>query len=435
LLETSELAPPTETIPLVPMPLDRVPRLIEGPATVASLIVERGLAERIMRDVESSEALPLLAYTLRLLHERCAHDKRLTLAAYQSLGDPGRGLNPVQNSVRLTADQAIAALKPSEVELAALRDAFVPHLVRLRLDDGRRVRQPAPLASLPREAERLIRALTEARLLTVRAEEGEAIVEMAHEVLFAAWPTLAAWLGQEQVFLADIERIKGAYEAWSEAPLDRKPQALLQGLLLSNARDWLIKYPQRFIGREMETLRSFIATSGSAEDAARARSERQRRHLFQIALAAAVIFFVAAVVTGWQYFRAEGARRVAAEQEGIARTERDQAERSLAAAQLNESRFLTSMAETALRNSDPGLAGLIARAALPTDMRRPDRPLWPPAVEVSAEVRRLDPLRAVVVVHAKAEHEVSSVAWSPDGTRMERRELEPRRVAHRDRLR
>ena len=108
LLEASELAPLTETIPLLPMPLDRVPRLIEGPATVASLIVQRGLAQQIMRDVESPEALPLLAYTLGLLHERCAHDKRLTLAAYLSLGDPSRGLNPVQNSVRLSADAAIA---------------------------------------------------------------------------------------------------------------------------------------------------------------------------------------------------------------------------------------------------------------------------------------------------------------------------------------
>jgi hypothetical protein len=227
LLETSELAPLTETVPLLSMPLDQVPRLVEGPATVASLIVEGGLAERITRDLESPEALPLLAYTLRLLHERCAHDKRLTLAAYLSLGDPARELNPVQNSVRLAADAAIGRLKPSEAEFAALRDAFVPHLVRLRLDDGRRVRQPAPLASLPREAERLIRALTEARLLTVRAEEGEAVVEVAHEALFAAWPTLASWFDNEQAFLADIERIKSVHEAWVQAPPGQKPQALL----------------------------------------------------------------------------------------------------------------------------------------------------------------------------------------------------------------
>ena len=44
----------------------------------------------------------------------------LTLAAYRALGDTRLGLNPVQNSVRLVADQAIGALSPSEVELAAL---------------------------------------------------------------------------------------------------------------------------------------------------------------------------------------------------------------------------------------------------------------------------------------------------------------------------
>ena len=34
-------------VALAPLPLDRVPRLIEGPAAVASLIVESGLAERV----------------------------------------------------------------------------------------------------------------------------------------------------------------------------------------------------------------------------------------------------------------------------------------------------------------------------------------------------------------------------------------------------
>src|SRR5262249_23233960 len=65
LLEASALAPLTETLPLVPIPLDRVPRLVQGPATVGGISVEEGLAEEIMRDVESPDALPLLAYTLR----------------------------------------------------------------------------------------------------------------------------------------------------------------------------------------------------------------------------------------------------------------------------------------------------------------------------------------------------------------------------------
>lgn len=106
LLEEGPLALLTDTFPLPVTPLDRVPRL-EGPAAVASLIVECGLAERIRHHVESPEALPLLAYALRQLHDCCAADRRLTLAAYEALGDPASGLNPAQNSVRLAAEAAI----------------------------------------------------------------------------------------------------------------------------------------------------------------------------------------------------------------------------------------------------------------------------------------------------------------------------------------
>jgi energy-coupling factor transporter ATP-binding protein EcfA2 len=259
LLEAGELAHLTETYPLPPMPLDRVPRLLEGPAAMAGLNVEKGLAEAVERDVESSEALPLLAHTLWLLYRRGSEGKMLSLAGYQSLGDPERSLNPIQNSVRLVADQAIAGLKPSEAELAALRDAFVPHLVRVRLDDGKRVRQPARLSELPGESLRLVRALVQARLLTTRAtgdheqasDGGDATVEVTHEALFQAWPTLNRWLTEEHAFLSDIERIKSAHDIRVQASEDQKARALLAGLLLSRARDWLLKYPQRFLSRDM----------------------------------------------------------------------------------------------------------------------------------------------------------------------------------------
>ena len=67
LIESSELVGHYETFPLTAMPLERYPRLIEGPAAVAGITVEKGLSERIGRDVESKEALPLLAHTLALL--------------------------------------------------------------------------------------------------------------------------------------------------------------------------------------------------------------------------------------------------------------------------------------------------------------------------------------------------------------------------------
>ena len=41
-----EMARLTETFPLPPMPLERVSRMVEGPAAVAGLNIDRGLAER-----------------------------------------------------------------------------------------------------------------------------------------------------------------------------------------------------------------------------------------------------------------------------------------------------------------------------------------------------------------------------------------------------
>ena len=320
LTEVGDLARFYETIALTPMPLDRVPRLVEGPAAVASLNVDKGLAEQIARDVESPEALPLLAHTLWLLYQRGASDKRLSLAEYTSLGDPQRNLNPIQNSVRLVADQALAGSSATEVELAALRDAFVPHLVRVRLDDGKRVRQPAPLADLPEASRRLVKALIEARLLTAR----EGLVEATHEALFKAWPTLDGWLTEEQAFLTDLERVRGARDVWVQARADQQADALLHGLLLSRARDWLLKYPQRFVSGDMAPLRAFIAASAEAEDAAAARARRLRRRLLQVVSAAAVVFAIAAAIAGWEYWQAEQARREAERNFGIAKGAADQ---------------------------------------------------------------------------------------------------------------
>ena len=308
LIQAGDLAHLTETFPLPLMPLERVPRLVEGPAAIAGLNVDKGLAERVARDVESAEALPLLAHALWLLYRRGIAGKKLTLADYEALGDPQRGLNPIQNSVRLVADQAIAGLRPAPQELAALRDAFVPHLVRLRLEDGKRVRQAARMSELPPDSLRLVRALVQSRLLTARGDDvdgGEGVVEVTHEALFKAWPDLDEWLTQEQAFLTDLERIRSAYEVWSQAPAQEKPNALLLGLVLSRARDWMVRYPQRFLGRDLAPMRAFIAESAAADDAARARvaaqearTRRMERMLFRGAIAATVVMAILAAGAG-----------------------------------------------------------------------------------------------------------------------------------------
>src|SRR5262249_10919930 len=65
------------------------------------------------------------------------------------------------------------------------------------------------------------------------------------------------------VFLADLARLQNAYEAWQNTNEPDRPQALLQGLLLNHAHQWLDdpEHPRRFFGASMEPLRAFIELS------------------------------------------------------------------------------------------------------------------------------------------------------------------------------
>jgi hypothetical protein len=84
ILRSRQFSVPFENYVLRPMPLDRLPKVIEGPAATAAVTVEKGLCERITQDTKSAEALPLLAFTLRELYERMGRQRH-------ALNPPGCG--------------------------------------------------------------------------------------------------------------------------------------------------------------------------------------------------------------------------------------------------------------------------------------------------------------------------------------------------------
>ena len=172
LLRFQQFAMPFTDYVLRPIALDRVVQMVEGPAGVAAITLEKGLSRRIADDVKSSDALPLLAFALRELYERFGQQSRLSISDYQNLGDLNGSLNPIETAVRRKADEFLGILEPKPEELAALKEAFVSHLVRVR-DDGAFIRQPANLSELPMTARRMINALVEARLMSTRVESGE----------------------------------------------------------------------------------------------------------------------------------------------------------------------------------------------------------------------------------------------------------------------
>ena len=74
-----------------------------------------------------------------------------------------------------------------------------------------------------------------------RPRSGETYAEVAHEAIFRRWDKLRQWIAAEREFLAWRSGLEAARRAW-QATTDRsKNNALLMGLALAQAQNWLAK--------------------------------------------------------------------------------------------------------------------------------------------------------------------------------------------------
>ena len=324
-----------EPFNLAPLPLERIGEIVRGPARIAGLDVEESLVARITQDAETTDALPLVAFALRRLYDRFGGDGKLQLVEYESLRDAAAGLSPLETVVRDTASGVIAEARPDADELKALREAFVPGMVRVN-DEGGFVRQAAGWDALPEKSHRLVAALAgaEARLLVVRDKDGGREVEVAHEALFRVWPLLIGWLEEEKEFLIGRNRLEKALADWQALAEADRAKGLISGILLDRAGQWLAEHPNRFGADEA----AFIRASEAAERE-RERQEEEQRQALQAAklrqaeierdaahrltrrtrLAAAVLGVVALVAVGAGAF-AYLAERRATQNLGIAKS-------------------------------------------------------------------------------------------------------------------
>ncbi|MCP4381910.1 MAG: tetratricopeptide repeat protein [Hyphomicrobiales bacterium] len=276
-MQTAEgLTAEFEDFTLRPLPVERIGEIVRGPARIVGLDVEPELVTRITADAKTTDALPLVAYALRRLYDAFGDDNRIQLVEYESLRDAAAGLSPLETIVRETAARVIAETKPSEAELMALREAFVPGLVRVN-DEGGFVRHAARWDELPEASRRLAAALAgpEARLLVVREQEGVRQIEVAHEALFRVWPLLAGWLDEEEEFLIGRNRLERELADWKALPESDRAKGLMAGILLDRAKGWLIDHPARFTSDEA----AFVRASEAAEMERRRKAEEQRRAL------------------------------------------------------------------------------------------------------------------------------------------------------------
>ncbi len=232
---------------------------IELPAEKMGVKLEEGLTERILDDVKQEPGnLPLLEFALTKLWEKQSPGQ-LTHEAYEEIG---RVTKALANHAEAVYEQLSEADKKRA-------ERVLIQLVR----PGEGTEDTRCLATRDAVSDDnwdLVTQLASKRLVvTGRDEEkGAATVEVMHEALIREWTRLRGWMNDNREFRTWQERLKGRMREW-EARKDE--DALLRGLSLAEAEDWLDKCEAEISAAE----RDFIQESLALQE--REHKEEERR--------------------------------------------------------------------------------------------------------------------------------------------------------------
>ena len=299
-------------LPALPVGSMRV--VIEGPARVAKppIKLDPDLVDALLEDSSGPDSLPLLAFTLGRMFQDYGAEGKLTLAQYDRLGRLSGAVNAAVSEVLEQGMRLGVLPRDKAAQDSLLRETFIPHLARVNKAD-QFVRHVAVRTELPARSLAAVDLLVEARLLLRdRRSSGDAdadIIEVAHEALLREWPALRGWLEADRQFLIGKDQLSEDIANWRNASPGQKDDALLSGLNLTRARQWLIeRQPQDFNSKERE----FIAASIARAEAA---SRRRRR----VSLAAACVLLAITGAAIWESIQAAKARSAAESRLGLAR--------------------------------------------------------------------------------------------------------------------
>ena len=233
------------TVDVPPLAGDALAEAIEKPATSCHVIIEPDLLEQLVSDAGSEPgALPLLQEALvRLWGTMRLH--RISLAAYESIG--GEGRDGLTAAVADTADAALAALSPDQVPIAKRVLLRLVQFGQGRPDTRRQLRvgELRSEGDDDRALEVVLEVLANARLVTLTGAASPAAtaasrdddrVDLAHEALIAAWPTMREWLSERRDAELARRRLEGHVATWEEH--DRRA-AFLDDVQLREAQRWL----------------------------------------------------------------------------------------------------------------------------------------------------------------------------------------------------
>jgi hypothetical protein len=252
-----------------PMESEELRRAIQEPARRGEWHFEPGLVELILRDAGSEPgALPFLSHALLETWGQ-RRGRHMTLESYGEAGG-------VQGAIAKTAETVYRQRLDDEKRVIAKR-------IFLRLtelgegvpDTRRRVSLNELLAEPDRagETQAVLGILAAARLITL--DDGS--VEVAHEALIRAWPTLQDWLEADREGLRVHRHLTEAALEWQQ--LGREPGELYRGARLAQAAEWADAHPENLNPLERE----FLSASQAAQDRAAQEREAQRQRELQLA--------------------------------------------------------------------------------------------------------------------------------------------------------
>jgi WD40 repeat protein len=394
---TAEILP-TRAFQLGPLPRAAFHAVVEGPAALAELELEAGLASRLVAEVQTDDALPLLAFVLRELWDRFgANDLRLTHAEYDTLGG-------LEGAVGERAEKLVAAAAATTEELEAFRGLLVYGMAELSAE-GRVLRRRLSQAEVPAPARRLLEEFTRARLVFA----DETAWEVAHEALFRRWTFLREGLEAARDSLAARRRVEDAFAAWKAEPTDRDSRLLPPGRPLAEATA-LLDRPGAVPDPEM---RQYVEASAAASADARRREQRRR----QMSLVTLVGVLVLAAST-WGLFELWG---WSDQQRALTETARERMIAANAQRELEAGRMGAALA-IALEGVAPeqhasaaGNTSLVGRAATLLRGDTGPREADPHAVEALRQVLKSYRERHLLKGHQSA---VIAGAVSGDGSRL-----------------
>ncbi len=267
---------------LTAMGEDDLRAAIEGPARQAGLVVEPGLVDLLLREIEGEPAaLPLLSHSLRETWLR-REGRSLTVAGYRASGG-------IREAVARTAEDVYERLDVYQ------RDPLRDLLRRLVAPgpDGQPVlsRVPLQLVTADPVQAAIVDTLISSRILS--SDEGS--VALTHEAIVRAWPRLRRWLDEDLEGRQILHHLAGAADAWDG--LGRPESDLYRGARLQQALEWCGRERPELAPAERDFLEAGWRLAETEEQSELRQAQEQSRmiHRLRLVLVGAVVLLLAAL--------------------------------------------------------------------------------------------------------------------------------------------